>query len=62
MHTQDLDRATYGHLVTSIEYSVVTVLGLVLMHVWSSPMQSHYIKHLHLNVTTSLTRIKISAF
>ena len=38
MHTQDLDRATYGHLVTRIEYSEATVLGPALMHVWSSPM------------------------
>ena len=62
MHTQDLDRAAYGHLVTCIEYLEATVLGLVLMHVWSSPMWSHHINHLYLNVTTSLTRIKVSAF
>ena len=27
MHTQDLDRAAYGHLVTRIEYLEATVLG-----------------------------------
>ena len=38
MHTQDLDRAAYGHLVTRIEYLEATVLGPAVMHVWSSPM------------------------